>query len=140
MNLSGFLLIFSLLTAGIFFRSITKVRSGKFYSDTPELFWMGVYVWGDALVLAPAWTLGLLSAAIFGLNPVQMLQWVLLFLLARSFFEVMYWLNHQAVKAEYCPPLLRNLRSLTPDAAAITYQLAHTVVVVITAGILLFVL
>ena len=40
-----------------------KNRKKSFFSNTPYLWWLGIYVWGDALVLGPFWMLSALFLA-----------------------------------------------------------------------------
>jgi hypothetical protein len=103
-------------------------KKGKFYSDTPFLFPLGIYVWGDALVLAPTW--GIVSLFAYSRPNVQIFSIYLLFMGLRSFFEVIYWLLHQFSGKSYNPPLFRNVGWIKQNEVAILYQLLHTLVVV----------
>ena len=53
--------------------------------------------------------------------------------MARSFYEVFYWLNHQAVKSEYNPPFFRKIKWMKANDSAILYQPIHTCFVVLGA-------
>ncbi len=125
--------IFHLLILKI---ALNKVNKSGFYSDTPYLQWLGVFVWGDALILSPFW---ILSSILFFFMPIQMiLRYILVFFLLRSLFEVVYWLNHQAVKSEYRPPLFRRWQQIGTNEAAILYQLINMCQAVVLGSLLLW--
>lgn len=123
------ILIFALCNFFIFLLSLRKSRSNQFYSDALLLFPLGIYVWGDGLMLAPFWIIS--SVIFYFLSLQQILNYFLIFLIARSAFEVIYWLNHQAIGKKYNPPLFRNIKWLDAPKSAILYQLLHTCVIVI---------
>jgi hypothetical protein len=112
-----------------------KSKNDQFYSD---VFWgwpLGVYVWGDGLILGPFWiVIGLLSLIMWGSS--WLMQTWLIFMAVRSSYEVIYWINHQVAKREYMPPIVRRLSFLKANEAAIIYQLFHTCVVVLCFVIL----
>lgn len=116
----------SLVVFGV---AIQRCKQGHFYSDTPYLFWMGIFVWGDALVLAPFWILAALVFIV--ISPLLILRYVLTFFVIRAAYEVVYWINHQVVNREYMPPLLRKITWLKPMDAAILYQLLNMCQVII---------
>jgi hypothetical protein len=127
------LFIFFIFNLLIFLKS-TKKSKKEFYSDTFLLSPLGIYVWGDALVLAPFWMVS--SFLFIFIGHENILKYILIFYIARSFYEVFYWLNHQAVKSDYNPPFFRKIKWMKPNESAILYQLMHTCVVVL--GIFLF--
>jgi hypothetical protein len=109
--------------------SFKHSKAGSFFGDTAYWFWLGVYVWGDGLVLGPFWAF---SSLVWYLLPVKtVLVWILLFFILRSFYEVMFWLMHQFARKEYRPPVLRNVPWLNAESAGILYQVFHTCVVVV---------
>ena len=108
----------------VFLISINKSKNKQFYSDTFFLWPLGIYVWGDGLVLGLFW---MLSAIIFlFISPINILRFYLLFLAIRSAYEVIYWLNHQANNKKYEPPLFRNISWLDAHQGAILYQVANS--------------
>lgn len=124
------LFIFLILNLFIFTKAIKKSKK-EFYSDTFFLSLFGIYVWGDALILAPFW---ILSSMIFlFISDLNILKYILFFYSIRSFFEVIYWLNHQSVKSSYNPPFFRKFKWIKANESAILYQLFHTGIVVIGA-------
>ena len=84
--------IFSLMVfvKGVF-ESIKKKNP---YGQTTLLFWMGIFVWGDAVILGLFWTLSALITYLLK-------DWYLFLLIisvywtVRSLGERIYWLNHQ---------------------------------------------
>lgn len=112
--------------------SYQQSKSGNFFTNTQFLWPLGIYVWGDGLILFPAW-MGLLLVWI-NTTTLFTFRVLALFYLVRSAYEVIYWLQHQAVKSSYKPPLPPFFAWLNAEQAAILYQLAHTLTVVIMAA------
>ncbi|PJC43986.1 MAG: hypothetical protein CO039_01125 [Candidatus Pacebacteria bacterium CG_4_9_14_0_2_um_filter_34_50] len=134
-NSKYFLLaIFIVVNLTIFLRARRKSKQ-DFYSDTFVFFPLGIYVLGDALILAPFWLFS--SIIFFFISPQNILRYIITFYTIRSFYEVFYWLNHQSVKSDYNPPLFRKIKWIKANESAILYQLIHTCIVVI--GIFLLV-
>lgn len=131
-----FSLAFFILNAAIFWWAIRRCQRNCFMSDTLPLMPLGIFVWGDALVLAPFWMLS--SVAFWWLSWLGIFRWFLLFYIIREVYEVVYWLNHQAVKNTYRPPFLRNTPWLNTEQASIIYQLLAMCQVVLAAAALLF--
>ena len=124
--IGSFLLIAGLVS---FFVSLNKSKHRQFYSDTFWLIPLGIYVWGDGLVLGPFWFLaGFIS--IFFLDLTQSAILLLLFITIRSFFEIIYWLGHQVGDKTYQAPLFRQVNWLDAGQGAILYQLLHTSVII----------
>ena len=116
--------------------AVKKSRSGSFYQDTHWLSFLGIYVWGDALILAPFW---LLSAGLFlFFSQVEVIRYFLLFLVVRSLYEVLYWITHQVAKKDYRPPLFRSIKWLGANEAAILYQLLHMCLVILGVAALIY--
>ena len=118
----------ALLGAVVTFVALNR-HSRQFYSDTFLLSWLGIYVWGDALILGPFWMMT--SLFWWWYQPHGWWSFYVIFLIGRSAYEVIYWLNHQAADKTHRPPLLRNWSKLGSQELAICYQLAHFCVVVI---------
>jgi len=146
-----FFIILLLISISSFIFALKKSKNNQFYSDTHLLAPLGIYVWGDGLVLAPFWMivslLALLqslfikyadsSSNISAISPLQAFKFFVLFHTVRSAYEVIYWLNHQSVKDDYDPPLFRNIKCLRPQESAILYQLIHMGVIVIGVSFLI---
>lgn len=132
------LLALTLIISGLYITHTAwkKSKSDGFYTLTPQFAILGIYVWGDGLVLGPFWSL---SGLIFlFLSPLNILRYVLLFYALRSAYEVIYWLNHQAVKDAYRPPLLPALNHLSPKEVSILYQLTHFTITFLTLSLLTY--
>lgn len=117
------ILVFPLLSLSLivlFFIALTLCKRGEFYRDSFAFTPFGIYVWGDALVLAPFWAVALIILGFF--PPLYLLRFFLLFWTFRSAYEVVYWIGHQWAKSNYTPALLRNVKWLKPNDAAILYQ------------------
>lgn len=114
----------ALISLVVTLEALKNCRREKFYQDTFLLFPLGIYVWGDALVLGPFW----LAVAVSGffVPLIWLGRLTLLFFALRSLYEVIYWINHQVSARSYRPPLGRHLKWLGANEAAIVYQVAHT--------------
>src|SRR5687768_11298572 len=96
-----FLLFFAFFNLCLLIRAYYLIRKGGFYTNTHWLVPMGIFVWGDALVIAPFWA-GMSLIGIW-LAPLDILRFMLLFYTIRSGYEVIYWINHQVVQRDYVP-------------------------------------
>lgn len=120
--LASLLAFLSLL---ITFQSVRKSKKGDFYQDTPWLLPLGIFVWGDGLILGPFW---LVSGLLFFWLPwLFIARYILLFTAIRCGYEVVYWLTHQAAGKQYQPPLFRSIKWMDAQQSAILYQLLTTV-------------
>lgn len=128
------LLLFFSLNCGIFFRALHLTRRGGFYTDTPWLTPLGIFVWGDALIIAPFWAV--MSIVGFWHTPINIIRFFLLFYSIRSAYEVIYWINHQVAQRDYTPPLVRRFDWLKPNEGAILYQLMNTVQIIVSLAAL----
>jgi hypothetical protein len=128
-------LLLAVVASGVFWAAVKKCQHHQFYSDTPYLFWLGIFVWGDALVLAPFW---LVSALLFLIIPNEIiLRFILIFFIIRATYEVIYWINHQVAQKEYVPPLFRRFKWIKAQDAAILYQLLNMCQVILGITLLL---
>ena len=112
----------------ILFLSLKKSKQNCFFSNTFFLLPISVYVWGDALIISLFWILA--GIFLFFINWINWLKLIIIFFTLRSFFEVIYWLNAQAVGKKYKAPLFKNVKWLNAEQSAILYQLVHFVIVV----------
>lgn len=130
-----FQVLLFLVGAFSFGTAIQKGKKGGFYTDTAGLLPLGIFVWGDALILGPFW---MIAALLFTfLSPLEILRFFLIFFLVRALYEVVYWITHQVVKREYRPPLFRRIQWLQANEAAILYQLLNMCQVILCAFALL---
>lgn len=133
--MQGAILTFSALTAILAVVSLLKCKKKQFFSDVPFAWLLGVYVWGDGLVLFPFWTLLGLLFAFFTPDTVWLYRTSILFFTVRSFFEVVYWLQKQSMGSTFKPVLLRTISWLNAESTQIIFQLLHSCIVVV--GVLL---
>ena len=89
---------------------------------TPRLFWLGMFVWGDAVILGIFWLITSLVVLVLG-------DWLLFLLIAsvfwviRSLGEIIYWLNQQFSTINRNPPEnLRNYHFFKNDSIWFVYQ------------------
>jgi len=92
--------IFNLVT---FTLAIKRIKNGSVFEETPYLSWLGIFVWGDAIVISPFWIICALVGLIFK-NGYLFLFLGSLFWVARSLGEVIYWLNQQFSNKLRNPP------------------------------------
>lgn len=134
-----FILVSFLAALVISLYSWHKVKNDQFYSDVPQpLLAIGIYVWGDGLVIGPFWLVATLFWAILAISPLNIVRFYLLFLIIRSTYEVMYWINHQMFERDYVPPLFRKVEWLNAEQHGILYQLLHMCLIVLAISLLLF--
>ncbi|PIY79998.1 MAG: hypothetical protein COY80_05210 [Candidatus Pacebacteria bacterium CG_4_10_14_0_8_um_filter_42_14] len=129
-----FLLLLASISAVIFWLGFRYSKNEAFYSDTLFLTPLGIYVWGDALILAPFWFFISIVFLTSELDLSLLLRFYILFLALRSAYEVIYWLLHQSTKSEYQPPIFRSVKWLKAQDIAILYQLFHTCIIVLSLG------
>lgn len=123
MGMKVFALILLIINLIVFFIAVKKSKNNQFYSDVSLLLPLGIFVWGDALILAPFWVIS--SVIFYFLSPVNILRYFLLFYAVRSMYEVVYWISSQMAGKTYNPPLFRQFTWLKPNDAAILYQLMN---------------
>lgn len=125
--------IFGLLNLIVFIKSWREVviKQNPF-GLTRGITWLGIFVWGDALVIAPLWILTSLLSLFLG-------DWILFCLIAsifwsvRSLGEVIYWLNEQfAAKKRNQPHTLVGFSLVKSEAIWFIYQIVWQCVMVIS--------
>jgi hypothetical protein len=113
------------ITALVFFLfEVLRLKKNKsIYGLTNYLFFLGVFVWGDLIILGPFWILTSLISLYFN-NWYLFLLIVSVFWSIRSFGEVVYWLNEQfAPKNRNNPDTLRLYKFVKNDSVWFIYQL-----------------
>lgn len=115
---------------GITVRAIEMVRAGKAFAETGYLLPLGIFVWGDAIVLGPFWmSVSLLSLLVGS-------WWMFLFIVGvywiiRGLGEVVYWLNEQfASQHRNKPEHMKLFSFFKSDAVWFVYQLVWQCVTV----------
>lgn len=74
--------------------SVREVKRGNTFKTTPWLLPIGVFVWGDGVVMGLFWILWAVLVALLNNLYASILLWSL-FWIVRSLGEVIYWLNQQ---------------------------------------------
>lgn len=102
------------------------------YGDTPLFSIIGVFVWGDAVVFGPFWTLA--SLAIYRLNDwLLFLFFLSVFWVVRSLGETIYWFNQQFSKVIRHPPEeFRIYKIFHDDSVWYVYQIFWQCISVVT--------
>jgi len=67
------------------------------YGETPYFVWLGIFVWGDGIIIGPFWFFASLFS-FFIRDWHLFLLMISVFWIVRSLGEVLYWLNQQFVK------------------------------------------
>lgn len=131
---SLFLLIVSnLVTVVGYWRT---VRQQQAFQETPALAILGIFVWGDAVLIGPFWALISLMVLWF-----QDWHWLVVsgaaFWLIRSLGEVWYWLLQQFSPIERNPPQrLRGYHFFKSDAIWFAYQVFWQIIAVFSLVLL----
>ena len=78
-------------------------KLGNTNRETPWLFFMGAFVWADAVVLGIFWLMAIGISLLFN---DWLLFWLIyaVFWIVRSFGEINYWLNEQFASEHRNPP------------------------------------
>lgn len=97
--LASFVLSLIIFVLGL----IKTIKDKKAFFPTPYLFFLGIFVWGDAVILGLFWMIFFLSTY-FLKNYFLFLFIVSLFWLVRSLGEIIYWLNQQFSPLKRNPP------------------------------------
>lgn len=94
----GFLAFF------IFLKGVKEsIRKKQSFKLTPSLFPLGIFVWGDAIVIGPFWVI-ISLIAYFSNDWLLFLLTISVFWLVRSLGETIYWLNQQFSLVNRNPP------------------------------------
>ncbi len=121
---TGFLITFALVSLFVFLKGFFEsAKKGNAYGETVNLFWMGIFVWADAVVFGAFWFLSALISYILH-------DWVLFLLILsvfwaiRSLGETIYWFNQQFSTIDRNPPKnLRGYRFFKNDSIWFVYQI-----------------
>ncbi len=108
------------------------------FGESFVLFWLGIFVWGDALILGFFWTVvSILSYYLKDWNLFLLIFSV--FWVVRSFGEVIYWINQQFSTIVRNPPeTLIGFRWFKNDSIWFIYQVVWQCVLVISIVSTLF--
>lgn len=123
--------------SALFFMKIRDITPSWFFTNTNLPFkLMQIYILGDALVLVPFYII-LLLIGIFSLRWMVLLFGV--FLSFRFLGEMFYWLLQQFGERKY-RPFDYGFKKLDNKAIYIIYQLKALVGLVLSTGLVIFVL
>jgi hypothetical protein len=134
---AGFMGIYWLLALACFgmgvYQSVVRRNS---YGYTPWFYFMGSFVWGDALIYGLFWTL---TTPVVYFYSSWYLFWVLIsvFWVVRGFGETIFWFNQQfSTIQRYPAQALPGYRFFKNDSIWFVYQIVAqcvTVVAIISA-------
>ncbi|HSA83652.1 MAG TPA: hypothetical protein VLF20_02085 [Patescibacteria group bacterium] len=117
------LVIFALINLILFLKGFAEIRKKNAFGRTDFAAILGIFVWGDTLIIAPFWIL--VSALAFFFN-----NWSLfllsfsVFWVIRSLGEVIYWIQEQFATHHRNPPHTLYLYKLFQnDAVWFIYQI-----------------
>ncbi|HLE49327.1 MAG TPA: hypothetical protein VI819_04850 [Patescibacteria group bacterium] len=132
--LSGIIIILIFVTAF----SIRECLRSRAYSETRLLFPLGIFVWGDALLITPFWIFVtfwfLITKNVFVVKIAFISFWLI-----RSLGEAIYWINEQfATNKKNKPEKFIHFRLLKNDSVYFVNQVFWQVItaVALTALIL----
>ncbi|HPJ16674.1 MAG TPA: hypothetical protein PK639_00410 [Candidatus Woesebacteria bacterium] len=118
-----YLFVFFLISVLVFLFSLYQNFSQhRQFTETPFLSWLGIFVWGDAIIFAPFWMISsLLCLTAKNLN--LFLFITSLFWVVRSLGETIYWFNQQFSTLNRNPPeRLFGYRFIKNDSIWFIYQ------------------
>jgi hypothetical protein len=112
--------------------SIRNCKCSGAFTETPLLWPLGIFVWGDALIFAPFWLLIAASILYFQNWNVGVLIFTI-FWTVRSIGETMYWFNQQFSTITRNPPeRLKGFHLVQSDAVWYLYQIFWQCIAVIS--------
>lgn len=117
-------LIFVITSVIFFIKSLREVKNKKnIYGLTPNLFFLGAFVWGDLIILGPFWIIVSLIS-LFLNNWYLFLFFVSVFWIIRSLGEIIYWISEQFAGIKRNPPHTLNFHKyIQSDAIWFIYEL-----------------
>lgn len=121
---NGFIIIYGLISLYSFVRGFYEIhKKSNPFGEPFVLFWLGIFVWGDALILGFFWTL--ISIVSFLLKDWTLFLLIFsIFWVVRSFGEVTYWMHQQFSPIVRNPPeTLLGYRFFKNDSIWFAYQI-----------------
>lgn len=113
--------VFSLLLTLIGLWKSTK--KNQVFEETPYLSWLGIFVWGDAVIFGVFWAIA--GLVVYLTHSIE-LMWLIysVFWVVRSFGETIYWFNQQFSSINRNPPeRLKGFRFYKNDSIWFAYQI-----------------
>jgi hypothetical protein len=94
----GIILVYIISSLVAFINGIKQsIIKNNPYGETPYFVWLGIFVWGDGIIIGPFWFFASLFSYFFHDWHLFLLI-ISVFWIVRSLGEVSYWLNQQFVK------------------------------------------
>lgn len=96
------IIVYGLISLLAFIKGFYEVnKKNNPYGGTPFFFWLGIFVWGDAVAIGLFWFLVSLISFLLS-DWVLFLLIISIFWIVRSLGEIIYWINQQF------SPIIRN--------------------------------
>jgi len=122
-----------LLSLFLFCKGVYESHKNNPYGLTKLFYWMGIFVWADAVVFGLFWFLVSLVILFVFKSWLLFLLIVSVFYLVRSVGETIYWLNQQFSTLNRNPPhTLRGYKLFKNDAIWFVYQIWWQCITVIS--------
>ncbi len=126
------IIIFTLYAFSSLIFGFKEIKNKNAYGITPQYYFLGSFVWGDALIFGLFWTVT--SLTILFLN-----DWILflllfsLFWVVRSIGETIYWFHNQFTNIEkYKLNKMPGYKLVQSDALWFIYQIMNQCITVVT--------
>jgi len=132
----GVILTYGFISFLVFLKGLFEsIRKKNSFGETPFLFWIGIFVWGDGVIYGLFWFLSSLVCYLLK-DWVLFLLIISVFWVVRSLGETIYWLNQQfSTINRNSPEKLRGYQFFKNDSIWFVYQIfwqCITVVSIIT--------
>lgn len=130
---TGIIVIYGALSFIFFIKGLYEsVKKKNSFGETAFLSWLGIFVWGDAVIIGLFWFLSSLVCLLVK-------DWILFLLIlsvfwvVRSMGETSYWFNQQFSTINRNPPeRLRGYRLFKNDSIWFIYQIYWQCVTVVS--------
>ncbi|HSX08747.1 MAG TPA: hypothetical protein VLF93_01180 [Candidatus Saccharimonadales bacterium] len=128
-----FLSFFALFSFSIFIKGLVESYKKNAKGVTILLYWIGIFVWADAVVFGLFWFLASLFVLFIFRSWLLFLLIFSVFYLVRSIGETIYWFNQQFSHLERNPPhTLIGYRLFKDDSLWFVYQMWWQCIIVIS--------
>lgn len=129
---SSIVIAFGLVSLFAFIKGCYQVfKKGNPFGEPFILFWLGIFVWGDAVVLGFFWT-SVSVTCLLVQNWIMFWLTVSVFWIVRSLGEVIYWINQQFSTIVRNPPqTLIGYHWFKNDSIWFVYQIIWQCILVI---------
>lgn len=127
------LCLLALVSLALCSKGFYESRKNNPYGLTKFFYWMGIFVWADAVVFGAFWFLVSLSILFIIKSWLLFLLIVSVFYFVRSLGETIYWFNQQFSTINRNPPhTLRGYKLFKNDSIWFVYQIWWQCVTVIS--------